>query len=195
MQAKNFTINIPTKPYLAKYIASRYGHPVQLTNNTLLGIVVLSLLQKKVCTHQNLREKHLQFRSFTAQITCLAPWRYMYSYGVDLSDDQIIQLNRAWDAQFDEELYYHCQRNIKKAGRYKGYQESIELFADIHGIVIGEDTSFECLKKTEYRFRKSLEKNLSNNVLSSRGIKILQEKNTPKIVPSQMASDMPNLFS
>ncbi|THU34230.1 hypothetical protein FAM09_24745 [Niastella caeni] len=192
--SKNFTINIPTKPYLAKYIASRYGHPVMLNNNTLLGIVVLSLLQKKVCTHLNLRDQHLQFRTFTTQITFLAPWRYMSHFGVDLSDDQIIQLNRAWDSQFDEELYYHCLRSINHASRYKGYNEAIEQFAENHGIIIGVDTTFECLKKTEYRFRRTLEENLSRNVLSIQDCKIQQEKKLSRNVPSKNVTNPPSLF-
>lgn len=195
MRSKNFTIHIPTKPYLAKYIASRYGHPVQLNNNTLLGIVVLSLLQKKVCTHLNLRDKHLQFRSFSTSITFLAPWRYMSHYGVDLTDEQIIQLNRAWDTQFDEELYYHCQRSINHANRYKGYNEAIEMFAENHGIVIGVDTTFECLKKTEYRFRKVLENNMSRNVPSIQNLKIQPENNISRNVPSKKGSTLPDLFT
>ena len=191
MAGKNFTINIPTKPYLAKYIASRYGHPVKLNNNTLMGIVVLSLLQKKICSHIPLRLKHLQFRTFTSEITCLAPWSYMNDYGVDLSDDQIIQLNRAWDAQFDEELYYHVKRSIKTEGRYKGYNEAIESFAQINGIVIGEDTTFECLKKTEYRFRKEKE-NISVKIVPSQ--KLADENFFVKNVPSNYPPIMPTLF-
>jgi len=192
--AKNFTINIPTKPYLAKYIASRYGHPVQLNNNTLLGIVVLSLLQKKVCTHLNLRDRHIQFRTFTTRITFLAPWRYMRHYGVDLSDEQIIQLNRAWDTQFDEELYYHCQRTINHNARYKGFNESIEQFANFHGIIIGEDTTFDCLKKTEYRFRINLKKNMSRNVPSIKEFKNDPENILSRNVPSKIEHIMPTLF-
>lgn len=191
MQAKNFTINIPTKPYLAKYISSRYGHPVLLNNNTLFGIVILSLLQKKVHNHIPLRLKHLQFRTFTAEITCLAKWSYMNDYGVDLTDDQIIQLNRAWDAQFDEELFFHVKRSIRTEGRYKGYNEAIESFAEINGIIIGEDTTFECLKKTEYRFRKQQQNILVKSVPSQiSGDENIFVKNVPSLDPPIM----PTLF-
>lgn len=118
----------------------------------------------------------------------------MNDYGLDLTDDQIIQINRAWDAQFEEELYFHVKRSIKAEGRYKGYNEAIETFAELHGIIIGIDTTFECLKKTEYRFRKNLENILVKNVLSE----ILPENNKINIlvknVPSRNALLIPTLF-
>lgn len=106
----------------------------------------------------NLSKKHLQFSNFTTAVTCQAPYRYMNSYGFDLTDDQIIQLNRSWNTTFAEDLYFHCQNSISKEGRYKGYDTAIEQFANLYNIEIDIDATFECLKKIEYRYRKEREK-------------------------------------
>jgi hypothetical protein len=61
----HFSIHLPTKPYLACYIASQYGNPVILNNNSLMGVVIFSLLQKSICTHYSLQAKHISLRGFS----------------------------------------------------------------------------------------------------------------------------------
>lgn len=160
MRPGYYTVTIPTRPYILKYFATLFGNPLLLNNQTITGIVILSLLQKKVCTHYDLKQKHLQFRGYTAKITTSAPYRLMSSYGVDLNDNSIIQINRYLDARFAEDLYIHCLSSIVQDARYKGYDEAITHFARLHNIEIDVDTTFENLKKIEYRYRKEREKKL-----------------------------------
>ena len=161
MTPKYFSIPVVTKPYLAKYIYSKYGNPVVLDNYSLFGIVMFALLERKVLTHYDLKQAHVAFRSFTASIQCLAPYKRMKSYGVDLSDHHIIQLNRYFDAEFEETLYRFVQKALGPHERYKGYDKAIEDFCKQYGISLVEDTTFECLKKCEYRFRKQQEERLA----------------------------------
>jgi hypothetical protein len=162
----HYTLNIPTKPYLAKFIARKYGDPIILSNHNLFGNIVFSLLQKEICTHFNLKKKHVRFRSFTDHLVCKAPLRYTSSYGVDLTDDHIIQLNRYFENEFEESLHHHVKLSIKQEGRYKGYESALEAFAFDNGIVLEHHIAMDALKKMEYRFRKKKENILANSVHS-----------------------------
>lgn len=189
MKPGTLSIRITTKPYLAQFIKAQYGSPVVLSNREMFGTIVLSLLQKNVCLHKNLNEKHISLRSFTTYFECLAPYTYLKSFGVDLEDDQIIQLNRYFDDEFERQLYQFVQFNIQGDIRYKGYARALYAFCKMYGIHVGDHITFEALKKTEYRFRKNLETKLARFVPSEKDEEIpsiLDAKNfLARFVPSQ----------
>jgi hypothetical protein len=90
----------------------------------------------------------------------------MRSYGIDLTDDHIIQINRFFDQTFQENLYHFVQRNTDADARVKGIDKAIEKFAEQYGILLQHHVTFENLKKMEWRFRKMREEILAKNVPS-----------------------------
>lgn len=108
---------------------------------------------------------------------------YMSSYGIDITDDNIIQLNRYFDHMFAQELFYFVKHNASvKRSRYNGHNSAIEGFALKYGISIEEHVTMECLKKTYYRFRKRNEIILANNVPTNKSI------STNNLFSSQLTS-------
>ena len=154
-----YTVTIPTKTYLRKYIHSRYGQPIPINNHSLIGVIMISLLEKNFCTRQPSFKKDIRYTSFTDEITFLAPATLMYNYGVDMNTEKIIQVNRFFENDFEESLYRYC-----KYAPNKEIKISIEQFAMMHNIILEVDTTSECLKKSEYRYRKKIETISGNSV-------------------------------
>lgn len=158
-----FTIRIPTTPYFKKFITKYHGHPIRINNNTPIGVVVITLLQNKKHINYKEKNKDTRFITFNDHIIATLPMDAIKYWGCNLSEDAVIQLNRYYEAFFEESLYFYVQRNIRPDGRYKGYNEAIQKFADYFGIT-DDDISMEGLKKMEYRYRKNIEKrNLENS--------------------------------
>ncbi len=177
---KHFSLSIPTKTYLKKYLHRRYGSPIQVSSQTLFGMVVISFLEKKVYSDQPIADRDFRYASFTDKLEVVLPAYRFYHMGLHLSKEKAIVLNRYFEEQFEEDLYRHCltrvdserAKLIRKGKGGCGYDKAINEFADIHGIELDVDITFECLKKSEYRHRKKLEKRFSGNVLSSRAPEI-----------------------
>jgi hypothetical protein len=160
---RTFAVNIPTKPYLRKYIHKRYGHPIPLNHRTLIGSVILSYLQKKVYSDRSSQEDlRNTFSQFTERIECVIPQNEVIwgTGGLNIEVAKVLVINRYFGNQFEEDLYHFCQRNITP-GRYAGYDRALDLFAKRYDIEFEEDITFEALKKMEYRYRKSFEQNLT----------------------------------
>ena len=162
MANKQFSVQIPTSPYMAKFLAKRYGNPVPINNKNLLGTTLISLMEKPgFHVQMKPNDKQLYFyKQFTTKLQSVAPLSLMKDYNYNLTIDQVIQMNRFFDNYFEQILYIFCAAKINRNQRHVGYDDAIFEFADIHEIAIGQDVSFDCLKKNEYRYRKNLEKKL-----------------------------------
>lgn len=166
---KTFAVSIPTKTYLKKYIHRRYGYPIAINTQTLFGMVVNSLLDKKTYQDTPDFQRDIRYNSFVDKIELVIPAYKVYSYkeGLNISKDKVIVINRYFELQFEEDLHRYCFNRVDTAGRemrYKGkggcgYEKAINEFAEIYGIDLEIDITFECLKKSEYRLRKKIEKN------------------------------------
>lgn len=103
--AKTFSVTIPTKPYIKEFISREFGNPVCITNYSLLGIVVVSILQKpEFSVRFDPNKKSFRFSGFTEKITCLLPLSLMYHYGYEITGDQAIQINRFFEEYFDRNI-------------------------------------------------------------------------------------------
>lgn len=155
---KNYTIRIPTTTYIKKYLYAHYGYPIKLNNHNPVGVMVIALLQKKSVTSLNIAKKDTRFMHLNDQIVCQGQFWIADRAGLSLDDDAVIQLNRFFEASFEETLYQFVRFQITTPGRYPGYDKALNLFAENYGIELEEDITFDGLKKIEYRFRKKHEK-------------------------------------
>lgn len=158
---RTFAVNIPTKPYLRKYIHKHFGHPIVLNHRTLFGSVILGYLQKKVYSDRsNSRDLQSTFSQFTDRIECVISQNEVYfgNGGLFIEPAKVLVINRYFANQFEHDLYHFCKQNTTQ-GRYAGYDRALYQFADKYGIEMEEDISFEGLKKMEYRYRKFIETN------------------------------------
>ncbi len=149
---KFYTINIPTKSYLKKYLVGKYGHPIILNYSTLIGSTVLAFLSKKIPTDTSDWKKDIRYRSFTDEIwfKIAASQVQSYHHGMNITQQQVIVINRHFENEFEEYLFHFCNYQIAKNTRTTR-KRSIELFAETFNIEIDLDVTFECLKKSDYR--------------------------------------------
>lgn len=162
-----FGITIPTKSYLRKYIHTRYGYPVQINNKTLIGVVILAILEKKKAYYRGSRSAMQGvYSSYCDKVELSIPKSYITGniYGLNVSTEKAIMVNRYFEQQFIEDLYNFCRYNLTDSGKHPGYDVSIYKFAERHKIEIDVDITFEALKKMEYRYRKNIEKKDDENV-------------------------------
>jgi len=174
---RNFSLSIPTKTYLKKYLYKRYGYPIQINNQTLIGIVVGSILEKKVHDNNPKEDRENKFATFSDKLELVIPAYKIYSYeqGLHVSKKKAIVINRYFEVQFEEDLYRYCLHNTDPVSRnlnYKGrggcgYDKAIINFASQYNLEIDVDITFESMKKNEYRFRKKIESLSCGNVPSN----------------------------
>lgn len=155
--AKTYSIQIPTKPYLKKYIESLYGSPTVFTKKNFFGMCLMGFLDRKFYNRDKDVIIHQAFNAYTVHLTLFLPriWLLASHYGQDLPPQNVINLNRLMQERFEEDLYKHCQVLTLTGIDIK---DALEDFCRLHDISIEEDISFESLKKKEYRIRKLYEK-------------------------------------
>jgi hypothetical protein len=156
--AGQYSINIPTKPYIKKYLEALYGSPVVFTQENYFGTSILAYLDRKFYTRET---EHLTFRKwdkFSTNLTLFLPrwWLLQTHFGTDLPKQNIIYLNKHFENRFEEDLYKHCKREVKAGKQFK---DAMEDFCTEHGISIEEDITFDSLKKKEQRAREKFQKN------------------------------------
>lgn len=153
---KNFMVNIPTKPYLKKYLVAKYGAPIPLTHQTLIGSAVLGFLSKEVPADTKKMDTDLRFKHFTKQVWFTLPQHHVNKgrHGLNISDPQIISLNRYFENEFEESMF-HCCNYIQLASSTIQRKQALEIFVGRFGIEIDEDITMDCLIKTDYRTRKN----------------------------------------
>lgn len=169
---KTFSVSIPSKSYLRKYLHKRYGYPIPLNHQTLIGTTVLALLEKKIYSDRSNQEDVFRtYSSYTDKVEFVIAQSFVYKTGhmLEVPPHKAIVINRHFEAHFEEELYAFCQKEITSHRKYPRYDLAYERFAEKYGIEFDVDITYEAIKKMEYRFRKKLEQNLTAPVPSSTG--------------------------
>jgi hypothetical protein len=162
---RTYSVDIPTKTYLRKYVHAVYGNPVQLKYNTNLGILVLCLLEKDHFTVDMNKEKmDVRLSYMNDKIGIITPLSKMQKRGFSLTNNKIIAINRFIETEFQQELYKYCRDNKQDRSWRPGIDKSIHAFAEQFGILVDIDITFEALKKAEYRYRKNLQEKLATFV-------------------------------
>ena len=162
---RNFTVRIPTKPYIRKFIGKMYGTPITLSYWNPLATFVLSLLDKeRFDINMNSEKTRSQIASFTDEILFCAPMKTMYYKGHSIDPNKIIAVNRFLDDLFARVLCQYCQLNVSD-GKTR-YDQAIVDFMRGCEIEIDQDITMDALKKIEYRYRKKQEEFLQTFVLN-----------------------------
>jgi hypothetical protein len=153
--SRSYTVIVPTKTYLRKYLHAQYGNPIKLDYLTTLGNLVLCLLDNKTFTinvSEKYKEQRIQYMNDEVHFT--APISTMYWKGFTLSKDKIIAVNRFIENDFVRELSFYCKSNLKNRAWRPGIKEAIYSFCQEHQIEMDEDVTFDALQKSEFRYRK-----------------------------------------
>lgn len=156
---RTYTVSVPTKAYLRKFLYCEFGNPIKLDYNSSLGTLVLCLLDNEsfsINTAEKNKESRIQYMNDRVQFT--APISTMYWKGHSLSRDKIIAINRYIENEFIRELSHYCKTNLKSRSWRPGYKDAIYSFCEKYDIEVEEDVTFEALKKAESRYRERKEK-------------------------------------
>lgn len=156
--ANHYSINIPTKPYIKKYLEALYGSPVVFTQENYFGTSVLAYLDKKFYARETEELTFRKWDKFTENLTIFLPrwWLLQSHFGKDLPRQNIIYLNKHFENRFEEDLYKHVKGRVRTGGQLK---DAMEEFCKDHGIELEYDISYESLKKKEQRAREKFQKN------------------------------------
>jgi hypothetical protein len=152
-----YTIDIPTKPYLKKYLQSLYGDPLTFSRDDYFGSTLTGYLQRKFYSQNEKELTYRKFDTFSTTLTVHMPawWLTESHFGTDIPEDNIIFLNKHFENLFEEKLVTFTMSlgmanvNVKTA---------LELFCKMHNIEIDVDITYDALKQKHYRGRKKSKK-------------------------------------
>lgn len=155
-----FALTLQTKPYLKKYLQARYGSPIIFSSNSVLGTILIGLLERPYKSHESKTKiQHRAFDNYDCPLEIYLPksWLNKYRYGHTLSEHHIITFNKYFENQFEEDLAKECDR----ACRYRvELKKTLEEFCWHHHIEIDEDITMDALQKKCYRYRKKTGKKI-----------------------------------
>ena len=158
---QSFTVRIPVKPHLKKYIECIYGNPIRVSLQNDIGHVILTTLSSRMdsaisrdavavsaidAQHDRIRE----------EILVVIPFHLYYRLNKDVTPYNKILLNRYFQTCFDNDMFF-VVTSLVNCGISR--KQALERFADQLNIVIDEDISMDALIKSDYRMRqKNLKK-------------------------------------
>lgn len=123
---KYFTVSIPCKAYIAKYVKFLHGSKViRADQYTTVGFCVKMCLEKKVYESRNISNSACHRGmddSITIQIN-----RFLYiGVGFGINTESILQINKFLEQQFQEALFVHCSAHMRATSYNQGYKEALE---------------------------------------------------------------------
>jgi hypothetical protein len=165
-QPQLYSVVLPVKSYVRKYVAAVEGDPVYFTSSSALCMIVRAYLENSQKTLLS-REQMTHYQSSrTDKITLLVPMRKMHAIGHIISPDNLVLINRFLEDCFERALRHHVEAyTALQVGRYKGFKDAYESFATLYGLEllgsindqgaeIPPDITFDGLKKIDFRFRQ-----------------------------------------
>ena len=152
----HYTVSLPVKAYIKKYVATVEGYPINYSSNNMLCMIVRAYLQNKC--RSGLSKQQLQTavasRNECVEIKIPRSEKNIRTIGTYISSDNIILINRFLEFWFEAALHEFIRNYTKgNIGRYRGLKDAYVAFADHYNIILEEDISFEGLKKIDYRNR------------------------------------------
>jgi hypothetical protein len=158
-----YTIHLPVKTYVRKYLSTIYGNPIIIDGRSEFSDVILAKLSSSLHSFLSPTDLELRLNRFTDRIDIKLPIYYWYQLENKLDQHNIVRINRYFENRFENDFCYAVSLAVSIARQER--KKAIEAFAVTHGIDVEYDITFDALKKMEYRFRKEKEKN-SKKVLN-----------------------------
>jgi hypothetical protein len=83
----HFTLTIPTKPYLAKYLYTLFGRPIVFTTNNYFGTTLLGYLTTRIYMQNEAHFTYRKFDEFNTPLQVFLPsyWLRNYQYKTENS--------------------------------------------------------------------------------------------------------------
>lgn len=146
----NFTLEIPVDPYIKKFLIKELGHePVTITRHDYIGIVVYDKIQT---LPPGTIPKCDSLSKIILQLTYHQSNQLKSAH---ISQDNISRINLYLKKLFKDKLFDYLNAKLElKALVQISIKKEILRFCDSYDITEGE-YSFEALKKSYYRYRKS----------------------------------------
>jgi hypothetical protein len=154
MGTSTYTVSFPVKPYIKRYVHTIGEAPVKFNGKSMLCQIIRAFIvnKKSLCLTQKQRSSFFNLR--TEKLEMIIPVNYMSRVGIEVDHDGIILINRWLEEVFERALHQFIRDHTKSSGRYVGYKDACEAFAELYNIILEEDITLDGLKKMEYRFRK-----------------------------------------
>src|SRR4051812_9454892 len=101
-----YTIAIPTKPYLKKFLQSLYGTPTIFDRDNYFGTSLIGYLERKFFTRQSNSVSYRHFDNFTTPIVISMPswWLGQTHFATDIPQGNVIYINKHFEERFEEDL-------------------------------------------------------------------------------------------
>ncbi len=139
----SFTITLPSKPYIRHFLVTNYGTPVDLRKNRTLNYNLRRRLRKHCLRHE---KRGISLRMYSAIIEIAISDDDFYRYGWELSNTDIIALNR--DIEAHVKLF--MRNMVATYETIMQQKEAILLFQERFGF--SEDIwAYEAIKKDYFR--------------------------------------------
>jgi hypothetical protein len=147
-----FKLKLPVKPYILKYLTERFGSPMYIRLQDVIGLFIAAVLEKNVYPDLNAVKAHNARLKLTTSIELWLPrqWLLNYRYGTDIPEKKILFINNAIEQMFQRDLHLYYTYNINN---YKNKEFLFEAFCNQYNIIIDEDVTMDALIKMEYRYR------------------------------------------
>lgn len=146
-----FTLHLPCKTYIKKYLQTNYGQIVLPAQNTFSDVTT-AILTSSLGTKLGKRglDEQLQRYNDVLPIKCRMDLFYR-SFPKEIPHHATIRINRFFENQFKE----HFCNTVDLWVRIMNIErkQAIEKCADANGLDIEIDITFEALKKMEHRHR------------------------------------------
>lgn len=166
-QGRYYSLYIPTKTFLRKYLSALYGDPIVINAKNYFGLSVIGYLDRKFYHRQADAVIQQQFDKFTDRLHLHLPawWIRQTHFGTDLPLQNIIYLNKLFEERFEEDLSKYCVLMNTVGIELKDARED---FCKLFNIELEIDMTDEALKQKEFRFRKNNLKNFIANLSSQK---------------------------
>lgn len=148
-----FTVRLPVKTYIRKYITSNYGDPLLLNLDTDIGFLMLSTLTSRLESKMSRGYLDLWKNRFTDEITFRIPYHFFSITRKSVPPTTYILVNRFLESIFERDLSRYV--SLHRAAGHET-KKAIELFCENNRIDLEVDISYEAIKKQEYRSRKKI---------------------------------------
>lgn len=153
--SKSYTVSLPVKPYILKYVQTVEGSTaIEFKGTSMLCIILRAfLLNQKQYTGYTREKLKAAVSVRTAELKFVVPVNRMNQVGTEIDPNGVVVMNRLLEEFFDRAFLKFMKDRTKKEGRYRGYKEAYYAFADLYNIEIEEDITFDGLKKMDQRLR------------------------------------------